>query len=151
MRGLVDTNILLRIAEPSHAMHRLTLDALDVLHARGAVLHVVPQVLYEFWSVATRPPGAYGGLGLPTARVVAELARTRSIFALLPDTPDVLPAWEALVVAHDVKGKASHDARIAAAMRVHGVSHLLTFNGGDFARFPHVTVLAPADVVRGAT
>jgi predicted nucleic acid-binding protein len=27
-----------------------------------------------------------------------------------------------------------HDARIVAVMNVHGVTHLLTLNGGDFSR-----------------
>lgn len=48
-----------------------------------------------------------------------------------------------LVAAYDVKGNSAHDARIVASMKVHNVSHVLTFNGPDFTRFPAITVLSP--------
>ena len=67
------------------------------------------------------------------------------MFDLLPDGAAVFPEWQRLVVTHDVKGRNAHDARLVAAMVVHGVDHLLTFNGADFARFPGLTVLAPED------
>lgn len=35
------------------------------------------------------------------------------------------------------------DARLVAAMKRHGTSHLLTFNDGDFARFSDITVVNP--------
>ena len=35
------------------------------------------------------------------------------------------------------------DARLVAAMTVHGVRHVLTFNGEDFSRYPGITVLDP--------
>jgi predicted nucleic acid-binding protein len=46
----------------------------------------------------------------------------------------------------DVLGKNAHDTRLVAAMLVHGVTHLLTFNVTDFSRFPGLTVLDPATV-----
>jgi predicted nucleic acid-binding protein len=70
----------------------------------------------------------------------------RTRFRLLDDTPAILPEWERLVVAHSVLGKNAHDARLVAAMRVHGVTHLLTFNDGDFRRFAGITVLTPASI-----
>ncbi len=47
---------------------------------------------------------------------------------------------------HGVSGKTAHDTRYAAAMAVHGVTHLLTHNGADFKRYPHVTVIEPQSV-----
>jgi hypothetical protein len=40
-----------------------------------------------------------------------------------------------------------HDARLVALMEVHGVTHLLTLNAADFARYPGVTALTPAAVI----
>ena len=57
--------------------------------------------------------------------------------------------WEHLVVGCDVKGKQAHDAKVAAAMARHNVVNLLTFNGGDFARYPAVYTRTPADVLVG--
>ena len=33
---------------------------------------------------------------------------------------------------------------LAAAMRVHGVTHLLTLNSSDFARYPGIAAVHPA-------
>ena len=55
MRALLDTNILTRAVQPSHPMHTDALDALDALRQRGEELCIIPQNLYEFWVVATRP------------------------------------------------------------------------------------------------
>jgi hypothetical protein len=75
------------------------------------------------------------------------LARIKTLFTLLPDTRALLPEWERLVTASGVTGKNAHDARLVAAMIVHGVTHLLTFNVADFSRYSGIIVLNPASVV----
>jgi predicted nucleic acid-binding protein len=149
MTVLFDTNIFTRAAQPGHPLHQQAIQAGDILKSRGETLAIVPQVLYEFWVVATRPAGE-NGLGLATAEARSELARIKRLFSLLSETPAILPLWEELVAAHDVKGKSAYDARIVASMKVHNVSHVLTFNGPDFARFPAITVLTPEAVVRAS-
>ena len=42
-----------------------------------------------------------------------------------------------------------YDARIAAAMKAHAVSHLLTLNKKDFTRYPEITVVAPHELLSG--
>jgi predicted nucleic acid-binding protein len=51
-----------------------------------------------------------------------------------------------MVVAYGVSGVQVHDARLAAAMRVHGMTHILTFNPADFQRYPGITVVHPANL-----
>jgi predicted nucleic acid-binding protein len=145
MRIVLDSNLMLRSVQPAHPSHTTARQATSALLARGDELCLVPQNFYEFWVVATRPV-AQNGLGLSAASVVAELARFRALFTLLPDVPAILPEWERLVSTHAVIGKQAHDARFVAAMSVHGVDHILTFNVGDFARYPGITVLDPATV-----
>lgn len=145
MNVLLDTNILCRAAQPWHVQHRAAVDAMDAVQRRGDVLCLVPQVLYEFWVVASRPLAA-NGLGLPVGVVGAELTRLKSVFPLLFDTAAVYSEWERLVTTHQVAGRNAHDARIVAAMAVHGLTHLLTFNTQDFARYPRVTALHPMTV-----
>jgi predicted nucleic acid-binding protein len=149
MNVLLDANILLRTVEPGHAQHRPANDATDTLRAQGHVLCVVPQVLYAFWVVCTRP-AAVNGLGKSAAEARAELAAVKAGFTVLNDTPAIFPQWESLVTAHAVLGKNAHDARLVAAMLVHGVTHLLTFNEQDFRRFPGITVLTPVAVLAPA-
>ena len=145
MKVLVDTNIVARLAQPPHPQHRTTLRALDALKFRRDDVCIVPQVLYECWTVCTRPTGG-NGLGLTTAQAQVEQAKARSLFALLTDNAAIFPEWQRLVSHHDVKGKSAHDARLVAAMAVHGLAHILTFNGTDFVRYPGISVIDPASV-----
>lgn len=143
---LLDTNVLLRHARADDPCYPLADAAVAALAERGAALRTVPQNLYEFWAVATRPAAA-NGLGLSPVECASALARLRVLFPLLPDPPGLPAAWEALVVAHDCRGKVAHDARLVAAMRLHGIPALLTFNDADFRRYPGITVLTPAGVL----
>jgi predicted nucleic acid-binding protein len=145
MSVLLDTNILARLAQHTHPMHTTAGDAVAALQRSGETLLLVPQNVYEFWVVATRPVAA-NGLGFTAAQADAELARLEALFAVLSDTPAILAEWRRLVVAHGILGKNGHDARLVAAMLVHGLTHLLTFNVADFSGFPGITVLDPAIV-----
>src|SRR5690349_15514283 len=138
MNVLLDTNILGRMVEVGHAQHRLAADAVAAITARGDSPCLVPQVLYEFWVVATRPTTA-NGLGLPPSQAAIEVARLKALFPLLPDTPAVYPEWERLVTTYQVAGRSAHDARLVAAMAVHGLTHVLSFNTADFARYRGIT------------
>ena len=40
-------------------------------------------------------------------------------------------------------GKKAHDARLVAAMNLHGITHIVTFNSDDFARDAGITVIHP--------
>ncbi len=52
---LVDTNILVRAANPPDPLHPVVKGALAKLRQRGETLCIAPQNLVEFWSVVTRP------------------------------------------------------------------------------------------------
>lgn len=148
MRILIDTNVLLRSAEPGHVHFQCSVDAIDVLRSRGHELVLVPQILYEYWSVATRPV-ANNGLGLNPAEAAAELATLPRLFRLLKDERGIYMAWNDLVVSYSVRGKQAHDARLAAAIQRHVISHLLTFNTIDFQRYPFLIAASPFDVLSG--
>ena len=95
--------------------------------------------------VATRPLSV-NGLGMTPAQAQSELARIKSLFRLLPDTPAIYDEWETVVSRHQVSGRNAHDARIVAAMNIHAISSILTFNGDDFKRYDAINVMSPADV-----
>jgi predicted nucleic acid-binding protein len=71
-------------------------------------------------------------------------------FEFLADSREAHDLWRGLLVAHDVKGVQVHDARLAARMYVHGVTHLLTVNVRDFQRFPALRVVHPAEMAQPA-
>ena len=145
MTVLLDTNVLLRYTKPTDPAHHTVIAAIAALQAAGEDLGVVPQNLYEFWVVATRPL-ANNGHGLTVPECQRLTAGIKAAFLFLPDRPTLFDEWEALVAAYHCHGKVAHDARLVAAMRTHGITHLLTFNVGDFARYPGITVLDPAAV-----
>jgi predicted nucleic acid-binding protein len=146
MTILVDANILLRSIQKEHPHHDVAVAVVTTLDTGGHNLVVVPQCLYEFWVVATRPL-AQNGLGLDAGAVANEFDRICAIRDLLHDDEGVFHAWRDLVTRYRVQGKPAHDARLVAAMLRHGVTHLLTFNALDFARYVEVTALAPAAAV----
>jgi len=84
------------------------------------------------------------GLEMTTAQSQTELRRIKSLFRFLPDSAMVHEEWERLVAQQAVSGKNTYDARLVAAMIVHGINEVLIFNGGDFKRYSGITILAPA-------
>ena len=142
MRFLVDTNLLLRLVEPASPKRVVANQAILKQKAAGNEAVLVPQGLFEFWTVATRTTAA-NGLGYPADKVELLVEKFRREFPLLPDTPDLTDRWLDLVTRHSVTGVNSRDARLAAAMLTHGVTHLLTFNSRDFRRDRHVNVIDP--------
>ena len=134
MSVLVDTNVLLRQFEPEHAHHRTAVDSVTRLLLSGEPVHVTAQNIAEFWAAATRSP-AQNGLGLAVAVVTAAVDEIERVFALLPDHPAIYDHWKRLVTTHGVIGNQVYDARLVAAMTVHGVGRIVTFNAGDFVRY----------------
>ena len=145
MRYLADTNVLLRSAELAHPMHPDAVQAVKTLLSRGETVCVFPQNLIEFWNVATRD-ASKNGLGFTAVQTEAEVSRIEGLLVVVPDSPAIYPEWRRLVVAHSVLGKQVHDARIAAAMIAHGITHLLTFNTDDFKRFSSINAISPQDL-----
>jgi predicted nucleic acid-binding protein len=141
---LVDTNVIIRSLQPESPDHHHAQSALKTLKAQGHDLSLAPQNLVEIWAVATRPP-ANNGLGFTTEEAAAEITRLGEVFTILSEKP-VHDVWQSLVIEHHVSGKATHDARLVAAMQVHGLNAILTFNTEDFKRYPGIEVVHPADV-----
>jgi predicted nucleic acid-binding protein len=146
MLYLLDSNVLIRLPHRPDPMHSLVRHALGMLWAQGDRFCYTSQILGEFWSVCTRPTKARGGFGLSLAETDRRVRLIERFYRFLADTAAVHAEWRRLIVAHSVSGVQVHDARIVAGMNVHGVTHLLTFNGGDFARFPGIIVQHPQDI-----
>lgn len=124
------------------------MESLKALASQGHLVCTSPQVFIEYWAVVTRPKDA-NSLGWSTIKAEQEIEQLRDSHPFLIDRQEVSPNWLALVRSHDIKGKRTHDARHAAFMAAHRLEYLLTFNGSDFASFPHVKVLDPGAVAAG--
>ncbi|MDQ3460290.1 MAG: PIN domain nuclease [Deinococcota bacterium] len=144
-RYLADTNILLRFADLGADHHPLAAQALVSLALQGHVVLMVPQCLYEFWVVASRPTSR-NGLGWEARQVRELVDKLMMRFPLVPDTPAVFTSWLELVSTHEVLGKQAHGARLVAAMRAQGIGRLLTLNSEDFKRYAEVQAVHPSEV-----
>jgi predicted nucleic acid-binding protein len=143
---LADTNILLRFLLRNDPSYPAIRQAVRTLKTRGEQIVITPQNMAEFWNVCTRPITVRGGLGLSVEATEMRLRLLERHFPVLPDNPAVYEQWKRLVLAHKVRGVNVHDARLVAAMIVHGVTHILTANIRDFERYPGITVVAPDQI-----
>ncbi len=139
MAYLLDTNILVRLANTSDVQFPVAAKAVLELHRGGEALNITPQVLIEFRNVATRPK-KMNGVGLSIEETEGHAATFEARFPFLAETAEVFPAWKAIVRGVGVIGKQVHDARLVAICHVHKVSHLLTFN---LTHFNRMTAIGP--------
>ncbi|HSS19827.1 MAG TPA: PIN domain-containing protein [Pyrinomonadaceae bacterium] len=145
MSFAVDTNVLLRSIDDGHVAQPIAQSALLELRDRGETPAIFPQNLIEFWAVATRPV-VNNGLGFSIVKAGEEIISLKSLFALRPNTPEIFFEWEKIVLQYRVSGKQTHDAHLVAAMHVHNLTHLLTFNIADFKRFTTIAAVSPQSV-----
>lgn len=128
---LLDTNVLLRLADPRAPEHEACLRAVRTLRASSNRRILAPQAMYEFWAVATRPVGD-NGYDWESQTVASHLRAMVQLFDYVPD-PSNLPAlWIQFVEAHDVRGKRAHDARLVVFAQALAIDHILTLNAKDF-------------------
>lgn len=142
---LLDTNVIVRAVELEAVGHEAATAAIKRLLDAGNACFLAAQVIIEFWAVATRPQTA-NGLGWTAFRTNEAVNALLRQMPVLEDTPGVFLFWRSLVVAHGILGKRVHDARIVALMHVHRVTHLLTFNTGDFPAELGVVAVSPNEL-----
>jgi predicted nucleic acid-binding protein len=139
---LVDTNILLRISRRTDPQHKLVDAALARLAGQGTTLYFTPQNIAELWNAMTRPI-VRNRLGLSVTDADLVVQTIESGMNPLPDNESVYREWRRIVVQYSVSGVQVHDARLAAAMYVHHVDHILTLNVTDSSRFTGLTAMHP--------
>jgi len=146
MRVLVDTNILLRSAQPNHPQSSQATHAVSRLIRQRDAVFFCSQNIAEFWNVATRPADK-NGLGLSQEEVLREVSNIEGLLTLLPDIPAIYTAWKAIVRDHKVQGVQVYDARLVALMSVYAIESILTFNDADFQRYRNITVIHPTSAI----
>jgi predicted nucleic acid-binding protein len=147
MAYLIDSNVFLRLVPANDPDRVNVLRALAKLRADNEDLFYTSQVLAEFWTVCTRPESARGGYGLSPEETERKAKVIERFCRLAPDGLATHLEWRRLITAHSVMGVEVHDARLVAAMLVHAIPNLLTFNLADFKRFKQVSVVSPAEVI----
>lgn len=103
MRVLLDTNVLIRLLNTDEPYHEAARLAVSTQIDAGASCVLVPQVLYETWTTATRTEAA-NGLGREPAEVHGFLESQIANFTLLSDPPALYRYWLDLMRDYDVRG-----------------------------------------------
>lgn len=145
-RYLLDSNILIRWVQPGDPGSATVVSAIDALLLAKAELFYVSQNLGEFCNAVTRPVNRNGyGFSPAWADRLARIFESQ--IEMLPDLPEVHREWRRILVDYRVSGVQVHDARLIAAMLVHGVTHILTFDAKDFSRFDKIDAVHPLKVI----
>ena len=121
--------------------------AVNALREKGVKLGYTLQNMAEFWNASTRPKER-NGFGLTVEETERNAQEIERSFTFLADNETVYSEWRRIVVQHRVSGVQVHDARLAAAMYAHGITHILTFNNTDFSRFEGLTAIHPTAEAR---
>ena len=145
---LVDTNVLLGFSYRADPRYPIVRPAVRELLAKGHQLQTTSQNFAEFWNVSTRPANR-NGFGRTPSETDVLLQDLEEVFPLLPDSADMYSVWKRLVIDYNVLGVQVHDARLVAAMLVHDVEHILTFNTADFTRYADegIVVVDPVEEI----
>ncbi len=143
MRILLDTNIIAGLCEKSR--RGSVVRAIKFHRDAGDELCLVPQIIYEFWVVATRPADQYAGLGFSPKDAVAKVDEALTLFTFVDEHPDTYRHWYTLVKKHNVCGKNAHDTRLVAIMHSCRLDAIMTVNKADFRRY-NIRIIDPAGV-----
>lgn len=143
---LLDSNILVHLVNQDAPEHLVVMQCLQLLWERGVYLTYTSQNLGELWNVCTRPAGR-NGFGLSVAETNEQALLIEMRFRLLEDSGLVHREWRKLIVDFDVSGVLVHDARLVAAMKVHRIGKIITYNLRDFRRFTSVVAVSPRDIL----
>src|SRR5438132_3476058 len=117
---LVDSNILLRWVKPDHNDYPLVVSAIDAILRRNDVLCYTSQNVGEFWNTCTRPLDLTATLFLLKKQTGGQNSSKKSSDCFPTPWP-CMKSGGNYFVTYGVSGVQVDDARLAAAMRVHGV------------------------------
>jgi predicted nucleic acid-binding protein len=144
---LIDTGILLRIANRDDPLHGDVRAALKTLKGRGEQTVTALQNIAEFWNVCKRPASARGGLGLKFDQAERRLRLVERIVEVLDEPEDLYARWRQIVLTYQVLGVRVHDARLVATMQSFSITTILTLNSADFARYQGIHALIPRQLL----
>lgn len=133
MRIGIDTNVLLGAVLPGTERARRVEPTFA--NYDQATFYCAPQSIYEAFVVLTRPIEV-NGYGLSPDAAAELLTNAFARFPVLPDPADLHVRWLRMCREFGVRGKAGHDARIAAWVLGCGLDGLFTLDPGGFARYP---------------
>jgi predicted nucleic acid-binding protein len=134
---LLDANVLVYALDATSPMHTPSLAVLTAAVNGRVPALLVPQVLLECYSAATRGPH-----GVQPGDMLAQLAFWRTHIPVLDVKAEVMEEFNRVVSHTPRAGGAVYDLFLVAQMRSHGVREICTYNIRDF-QLPGVRAYTP--------
>jgi predicted nucleic acid-binding protein len=139
----IDTNTLVYSTNILSPWHQIANAVVQRFRGLGTELIVSPQIIREYLAVNTRL--SVTSKEPPLSSILDNVQSFRASFRLVEETGLVLDALADILRTIPVAGKQVYDANIVATMQVYGISHLLTHNTADFARFSRFITIVPLE------
>ena len=142
-QALVDTNVLIYAFSKESDYYKVCRELLNSAQEGKLSLCVAPQVVAEFFAIATDPRRTTAPQKpQETADVIDQLLAMPGM-VLLSLPVDVVNRWTTLIRQHPVTGSDIFDVQLVATMLGNGVSQIYTYNRKDFEKFSEIDVLTP--------
>ena len=138
---LLDANILIHSNQPASPHYPAITQRITQFATDNEDLAVCPQVLYEYYVVATRP-AAQNGYGLSATDAMTQINNFKNTYTFIDDPVNLFTEWQTLIIKYNTIGKTAHDTRLVALMQAQAIDTIYTMNAGDFNRYADIiTVL----------
>ena len=141
--GLLDTNILVYAADETSPFHQSAV-ALREKGLRNEIsLCICPQVLNEFFAIATNPRRVSSPRTQKEAILEMEkYFHSKNILKIYPG-PEIIDRIIDLLKRHEITKQEIFDLQLVATMLSNNVTRLYTYNQEDFYKFKEIEVLSP--------
>jgi toxin-antitoxin system PIN domain toxin len=142
MSVAIDANILLYASDESSTRHEIASAVLARLAEGPALVYLFWPVAMAYLRIATHPSIFDHPLEPADARRNLDQLLSRAHVRSPGEGDRFWPVYQGLVRDDAIRGNLVTDSHIAALMRQHGVSTILTADR-DFRRFPDITARDP--------
>jgi uncharacterized protein len=140
---LVDTNVLVYVADKDSPFHAASRSWLERQRGRPDAWYTTWPILYEFLRVTTHPKVMRRPWTAPAAwAFVRALLASPGLDVLVPTQRHSEVAAQVIKEIPHLAGNLIHDAHTAILMREHGLRRICT-RDTDFHRFPFLEVVDP--------
>jgi predicted nucleic acid-binding protein len=138
---LLDTNILIHGNQDASPHFSRITNKLIEFADNDEELVICPQVIYEFYAVATRPVEARGGLGLSGESALSQIQKFHANYLFINDSENLFNVWLQLLQKYNSLGTSAHDTRLVAFMKSQNIDQLYTMNHRHFNRYEDIVIV----------
>ncbi len=140
-RLFIDTNIIIYAADGTSLYNQLAKQALLAARQQASELVISSQILREYLSTTTK---SYLITGVPSlSNILFNYNAFQNDFTVVFDSLRVVMNLSSLLQTIPMGGKQIYDANIVATIQAYSITHLLTHNVKDFARFAGLITVVP--------